>query len=114
MDALSEPLQHFFCGKTMRDLFDGAVVRNIMLAPVNDSREIAESEQLAARGFFADVHDAGRGIDLRMPARFARIPGVDTDLRGPAPRIGEHNREVYAGIGIDGSELAALAAEGIA
>lgn len=114
VDALSEPLQRFFCGKTMRDLFDGAVVRNIMLAPVNDSREIAESEQLAARGFFADVHDAGRGIDLRMPARFARIPGVDTDVRGPAPRIGEHNREVYAGIGIDGSELAALAAEGIA
>jgi crotonobetainyl-CoA:carnitine CoA-transferase CaiB-like acyl-CoA transferase len=39
---------------------------------------------------------------------------VDTDVRGPAPCIGEHNREVYAGIGIDASELAALAAEGIA
>lgn len=114
VDEISAPLQELFLRKTMRELFDGSMERGIMLAPVNDAREIASSEQLASRDFFADVADPGRGLGLRLPARFARITGADVDVRGPAPRIGEHNREVYGSIGIGEAELAALVREGIA
>ena len=114
VDELAEPLQRFFAARTMRELFDGAVARGIMLAPVNDSREIAASEQLAARDFFADVADPGRGISVRIPARFARATDADMDVRGPAPRIGEHNAQVYGEIGIGVDELAALVREGVA
>lgn len=114
VDALVGPLQEFFLRKSMRELFEGSIERGIMLAPVNDSREIASSEQLAARRFFADVDDPGRGLRYRLPARFAEVTGAEVDVRGPAPRIGEHNREVYGAIGIGDAELAALAREGVA
>ncbi|MFM7736150.1 MAG: CaiB/BaiF CoA transferase family protein [Alphaproteobacteria bacterium] len=113
VDAISAPLQRFFLGRTMRELFEGSLARKIMLAPVNDSREIAASEQLASRGFFADVPDPGRGLSLRMPARFARATDADMDVRGPAPRIGEHNAEVYGELGIGPDALRELAREGV-
>ncbi len=113
VDALSEPLARFFLGKTMRELFAGAIERGLMLAPVDDSREIAEAEQLAARRFFTDVHDAGREFDYRLPARFVVSSACATDLRFPAPRLGEHNAQVYGTIGIDAARLRELRAEGV-
>lgn len=113
VDALSEPLALLFARKTMRELFAGAIERGLMLAPINDAREIAASEQLASRSFFHQVHDQGRGLDYALPARFAQATGVEMDVRGPAPRLGEHNAEVYAEIGIDERALATLRTEGI-
>lgn len=113
VDALAEPLQRFFSTRTMRELFEGSIARRIMLAPVNDSREIAASGQLASREFFADVADPGRGLSWRLPARFARATDADMDVRGPAPRIGEHNADVYGEIGLGPGELRELAREGV-
>jgi crotonobetainyl-CoA:carnitine CoA-transferase CaiB-like acyl-CoA transferase len=114
VDALSQPLLELFARKTMRELFAAAIERGLMLAPVNDSREIAASEQLAARRFFAEIDDRGRGLRYALPARFAVASEVETDVRGPAPRLGEHNAEVYAEIGIDERELAELRRAGVA
>jgi crotonobetainyl-CoA:carnitine CoA-transferase CaiB-like acyl-CoA transferase len=97
----------------MRELFAAAIERGLMLAPINDAREITDSDQLAARDFFAEVHDPGRGLDYSLPARFAQATEVEMDVRGPAPRLGEHNAEVYGEIGIDARELAELRREGI-
>jgi crotonobetainyl-CoA:carnitine CoA-transferase CaiB-like acyl-CoA transferase len=113
VEALSEPLARFFLTKTMRELFDGAIERGVMLAPVNNSREIAESAQLRSRAFFRELEDAGRGVRYALPARFAEAPGVDMDVRGPAPRLGEHNAEVFDEIGLDERARVDLRARGI-
>ncbi len=114
VDALSEPLARFFLGKTMRELFTESIRRGVMLAPVNDAREIAASEQLAAREFFVEVEDEGRGLTYRLPARFARLtPPFETDVRFPAPRIGEHNAEVYGEVGVGAAELEELRRAGV-
>jgi len=113
VDALAAPLQRFLLERTMRELFEGAVARGIMLAPVNDSREIAASEQLAAREFFARVEDPARGLPLRLPARFARATDADMDVRGPAPRVGEHNAEIYSELGLGETDLRELGREGV-
>jgi crotonobetainyl-CoA:carnitine CoA-transferase CaiB-like acyl-CoA transferase len=113
VDALAAPLRRFLLDRTMRELFEGALARGIMLAPVNDSREIAASEQLAAREFFARVEDPGRGLSLRLPARFVRATDADMDVRGPAPRVGEHNAEVFSELGLDEDDLRELAREGV-
>ena len=112
VDAISEPLARFFLGKTMRELFAAARTRGLMLASVNDSREIAHSEQLGARKFFHEVDDRGRGLRYQLPARFAATT-LGADVRSAAPLRGEHNREVFTSIGIADDEQRTLAREGI-
>jgi crotonobetainyl-CoA:carnitine CoA-transferase CaiB-like acyl-CoA transferase len=113
IDALSEPLQEFFLRKPMRELFDESVRRGVMLAPVNDSREIASSAQLRSREFFVEVDDAKRGLRYELPARFAQMSRYETDVRGAAPLLGEHNAEVYASIDVSATELDELRRAGV-
>ena len=81
-----------------------------MLAPANTAREIRGSRQLAAREFFVEIDDPGRGIRLIYPGAFAKLEGAAIGVRGPAPRLGEHNATVYGALGLD---AAALTAEGV-
>jgi benzylsuccinate CoA-transferase BbsE subunit len=116
VDALAAEFGAFFMTKTMTELFDAACRKGLMLAPANTAREIVASEQLAARDFFLDVEHPGRGR-LRLPGPFARLTapdGVAVEVRGPAPRVGEHTAEVLAEIGVDADALARLRAEGVA
>ncbi|HVO22061.1 MAG TPA: CoA transferase, partial [Candidatus Margulisiibacteriota bacterium] len=110
VDEIEAALGAFFRSKTMAELFAAACDRNLMLAPANTAREILASRQLAAREFFVKLDDPGRGISLTYPGAFARTSLGNVGIRCPAPRLGEHNREVYGALGLD---VAALAAEGI-
>jgi len=110
VDEIEAALGAFFRSKTMAELFAAACDRNLMLAPANTAREILASRQLAAREFFVQLDDPGRGISLTYPGAFARTSLGNVGIRCPAPRLGEHNREVYGALGLD---VAALAAEGI-
>jgi crotonobetainyl-CoA:carnitine CoA-transferase CaiB-like acyl-CoA transferase len=90
-----EAVGRFFTGKTKKELYHGALKRRILLAPVSTPKDIAEDEQLAARQYFRTVRHEGVGRDLALPGRFARFNSVRTGELGPAPRLGEHNLDVY-------------------
>ena len=111
VDALSAEFGAFFQTKSMGELYQAACERNLMLAPINDAREIVASRQLAARGFFVDIDDPGG--PLRHPGAFAISNATRIGIRRPAPRLGEHTAEVLAEIGVDAAALARLRAEGI-
>jgi benzylsuccinate CoA-transferase BbsE subunit len=101
----------------MTALFQAACTRGLMLAPASTPREILASEQLAAREFFVDVPDPGRG-PVRVPGPFARTTSADpaataVGVRRPAPRLGEHSAEVLAEIGVSAPEFARLRGEGV-
>jgi crotonobetainyl-CoA:carnitine CoA-transferase CaiB-like acyl-CoA transferase len=103
----------FFEKRTMRDLYENAVERRIFLAPCNDAREIAEHVQLRSRDFFTTVEYDWLGLAIEHPRGFAFASGDGIRVRRRAPRIGEHDEEVYAELGIGASELAALRREGV-
>lgn len=109
VDEIEAALGAFFRSKTMAELFTAACDRNLMLAPANTAREILSARQLAAREFFVKLDDPGRGITLTYPGSFAKTSLGNVGVRFPAPRLGQHNREVYGALGLD---TAALAAEG--
>ncbi len=90
-----QAVQEFFSGKTKMELYLGAIERRILLAPVSTPRDIAEDRQLAARDYFRTVRHETVGKDLRLPGRFARFSAVSTGHLSPAPRLGEHNMDVY-------------------
>ncbi len=110
---LEQAFGAFFAGKTRRELYEQALARRIMLAPCNDAREISEQPQLRSRGFFTRIGYPELGAALEHPAFFAKSSHCQIGVRSRAPRIGEHNAEVYGGLGIDAAELEALRAEGV-
>ncbi len=112
VDALSAEFGGFFRTQTMAELYHAACARNLMLAPINDAREVAASTQLAAREFFVEVENPGRG-PLRYPGAFARSNATAIGIRRPAPRLGEHTAELLGEIGLGAADVARLRAEGV-
>jgi formyl-CoA transferase len=77
---------------------------------------VVEDEQLAARNFWAGVDHAELRTSIRYPG-FLFLTNEETCMprvKGRAPFIGEHNREIYVGdLGLREDELIALRREGI-
>jgi crotonobetainyl-CoA:carnitine CoA-transferase CaiB-like acyl-CoA transferase len=91
----------FFATRTMRELYEQALKRRILLAPCNDAREIVEHRQLRERELFATVELPELGVSLELPDFFAKTEDRAVRLRSRAPRLGEHEAEVFAEL--DGS-----------
>jgi crotonobetainyl-CoA:carnitine CoA-transferase CaiB-like acyl-CoA transferase len=112
VDQMTPPLVRFFQTKTKRELAQGALSRRILLFPVNDPKDVFEYPQLEARNFFQEVE-----------APMAQDPGVTLKVLGPfiqttlepkaalrrAPRLGEHNQEIYGNdLGLTEKEISRL------
>jgi crotonobetainyl-CoA:carnitine CoA-transferase CaiB-like acyl-CoA transferase len=110
VDEIEGALGAFFKTKTMSELFAAACERNLMLAPANTAREIVGSRQLAAREFFVDLEHPHLGETIKFPGPFAKTNLGNVGIRRRAPRLGEHNAEVYGALGLD---AAALAKDGV-
>jgi crotonobetainyl-CoA:carnitine CoA-transferase CaiB-like acyl-CoA transferase len=110
---LEEAFGAFFRSRSRRELYAGALERRILLAPCNDAREVLAQPQLRSRGFFVELEYPELGARIEHPAFFARTEDGAVRLRRRAPRIGEHNAEVYAELGLGPEAQAKLAAEGV-
>jgi benzylsuccinate CoA-transferase BbsE subunit len=103
----------FFASRTMRELYDEALRRRILLAPCNDAREILAQPQLRDRKLFVTLEYPELGASIEHPDFFAKLSPEPMRIRRRAPRIGEHNAEVWGELGVDAAERARLAAEGV-
>jgi crotonobetainyl-CoA:carnitine CoA-transferase CaiB-like acyl-CoA transferase len=81
-------------------------------APVLRRGEVIANEQVVARELIAefDHPDIGRVRQPKPATRFDRTPA---EIRGPAPRIGEHSAMILAELGLEAGEIERLAAEKI-
>jgi len=102
----------FFEKQTMRELYEEALARRILLAPCNDARELLEHPQLRSRGLFVTLDYPELGASIEHPDFFARTADRAVRVRRRAPRVGEHNAEVYGELGLGPDDLEKLAAEG--
>jgi len=103
----------FFATKTRRELYDQALERRIMLAPCNDAREILEQAQLRSRDLFTTIEYPELGAAIEHPAFFAKSSRCRIGIRRRAPRVGEHNAEVFGEIGLSSGDLDGLSAAGV-
>ena len=115
LEPVHEKIAAFLATITKAELMDAALARRLPYSPINSVADLATSQQLAARGYWNTL-DSSVGL-LRLPGAFA-LTGlaafVPAGERRPAPRPGEHNREVYAALaGLDEAALTALAAKGV-
>jgi crotonobetainyl-CoA:carnitine CoA-transferase CaiB-like acyl-CoA transferase len=110
---LEDRVQRFFSTMTKSEIYAAALERRILLAPVATAADIANDEQLKARSYFVRVEHDTLGRTLTLPGAFAKFSATPVGPGRRAPRLGEHNREIWGGLlGIDGARLGRLRAIG--
>jgi len=85
----------------------------VTIGPIYDISQILEDPHFIDREVVADYPDADMGAFPmhHVVPRLERTPGA---IREPAPRLGQHNREVLAEAGIGEAEYEKLLAERVA
>ncbi|MBI2876679.1 MAG: CoA transferase [Candidatus Tectomicrobia bacterium] len=96
---------------TKEEIFAFCRRHQIPFAPVREIAEVMEDPQLKARGFWEEIDhpEAGRFRSPGLPYAMAPPP----TSRRPAPRLGEHNAEVYGQLGVSPETQARWKREGI-
>jgi crotonobetainyl-CoA:carnitine CoA-transferase CaiB-like acyl-CoA transferase len=113
-ERLKLVVEAFTRTKTKAELFEAALTRGLLIAPVTTIAEVVESPQLAARGFWQDVAHPELGQVFRYPGAFAQCSATPMTYRRRPPTIGEHNHEIYLGeLGYTAAQLAALQHKGV-
>jgi formyl-CoA transferase len=107
-DALLEIVEAFFIGRDRNWLYREGQRRAIPLVPIPSVAEVLEWEQTRARNYFETIDDPALG-KIRVPGTPLRLTSHRAEASRPAPRLGEHNREIFGGrLGLSQSEIDAL------
>ena len=114
MEAWEEAIGKFFMQHSMTELHEEAQKRFVFLAPCYTPRDIAEDKQLDSRDFWVDVEHPELDTTLKYPGAPCKLSLTPWRIYRRAPRIGEHNKEVYQGeLGLTNNDLVILKQAGI-
>ncbi len=107
-DALVIP---WLISRNKWDITAEAQQLRLAFTPVLSVHELLEDPQLRARKFFDTIRHPrlGEFTSPGPPARLCRTPW----LSGRAPLLGEHNREIYRGLGYTQKDIERLRSAGI-
>jgi formyl-CoA transferase len=84
----------------------------VTAAPVYDIGQFLDDPHVQERGIVVDTPDEDMG-EVPMHAIVPRLSGTPGRLRSPAPRVGQHNHEIFSRIGYADDRIAALAQKGV-
>jgi crotonobetainyl-CoA:carnitine CoA-transferase CaiB-like acyl-CoA transferase len=94
---------------TLAELRESFARHEVGFSPIYDIADVFADPQFAARDAIVSVPDGELGA-VRMQGvvpRFSETPG---QVRHAGPAIGQHNDEVYGGLGLSAAQIAALKA----
>jgi crotonobetainyl-CoA:carnitine CoA-transferase CaiB-like acyl-CoA transferase len=110
LDLLQAKLAHW----KARDFMKAAMDQRLVVGVVQSPEEVVHCPHLAERGSFVTLAHAEAGV-LNYPGAGFLVDGHNPVADGrAAPRLGEHNGEVYGGtLGLSTEAMAALRAAGV-
>jgi crotonobetainyl-CoA:carnitine CoA-transferase CaiB-like acyl-CoA transferase len=113
IDKISKPIAEFFLTRTKKEALDAAMTRNISICPLMGNRDLLQDPNLAARNFWMPIEHPELQATIPYPKQFVRSSENETGTRFKAPRIGEHNAEVYGELGLTGERIEELKKTGV-
>ncbi len=112
-DAVEASLIDWLSNVPRQEAFEKAQAEHVPCFSVNLPSEVAENPQYKARGFFVE-HDHPAARVVRMPGAPCMFSRTPWQLRSGAPRLGEHNAQVFSErLGLSSDDLATLRRDGI-
>ena len=99
--------------RTKAELMELFGENHISFQPVHTIGEVAESDHLQARGFWAEVEHPEFEQPIRLPGAPYKLSESPWGIRRRAPLLGEHTAEVLSEVGVGRSEFARLRRSGV-
>ncbi len=100
-------------GLAAADITERCVAHDVPVGTAYSAADIFADPHMAARGDLVPVEDPVIGT-VRQQAPYPRLARHPTPVPSGAPRLGEHNRDVWCGlVGLSEAELDDLAARGV-
>jgi crotonobetainyl-CoA:carnitine CoA-transferase CaiB-like acyl-CoA transferase len=97
-DRVGAAIEKFTLTKTKSQLYEeGAIKRQILLAPVSTAKDINEDLQLQARQYWQNKYHPELSEEITYCGPSVKISETPLEIRLRSPLIGEHNQEIYSG-----------------
>jgi crotonobetainyl-CoA:carnitine CoA-transferase CaiB-like acyl-CoA transferase len=99
--------------RTKQEIMERAQAAHVLATAVNTPGEVLNDRHFLAREFFVEIShpDAGGVTQPGPPFRMAETPWC---IRRSAPRLGQHNEQIYGGtLGLSREELMVLREQGV-
>jgi formyl-CoA transferase len=111
-DILDQAVGAWIAARQSAEVIAAFEAAEAAVAPVHDVAGVVADPQYQALESLIRVPDPDLGSVLmqNMLFRLSLTPG---SIESTGPRLGEHNDEVFSGLGLDAAQRAALAREGV-
>jgi crotonobetainyl-CoA:carnitine CoA-transferase CaiB-like acyl-CoA transferase len=103
-EELDAIISAFIAGRTQAENVAFFEQAEVTIGPIYDISQILEDPHVIEREILADYPDADMGT-FPMHHVVPRLSGTPGSIRTPAPRLGEHNRELLAGLNVNYDQL---------
>jgi crotonobetainyl-CoA:carnitine CoA-transferase CaiB-like acyl-CoA transferase len=113
VERIAEPIGRFFADRSREELLWGGVARRCCVYPVAMPEDVARSRQLHERGYWVELEHESLGTCVKYPGSCIRASETSSPVARRAPRVGEHNLEVYGELGLARKELLTLKRRGV-
>jgi len=112
-DELNDLVSLWTMSMNAKEVEQRCLDHGVPVAVSYDAHDILNDPHMIERGDFVTVNDPIAGPH-RQQGPFPRLDGVVPEAPLPAPRLGEHNKEIWCdALGLSETELAELTTQGI-
>ena len=110
---INQLLKSRFSTMSKLEVFHNAQAWGFPFGLAQTTEDLYNCPQLAERDFFVEIECPGYGM-LKVPGATFKMTGTPFSIRRQAPKLGEHNREIYRErLGFGPKELTILRERGI-
>jgi len=111
-DECEQPIIDFIRARSLEENLAFFEQAEITAAPVYEQDQLIADPHVQARGIIAELPDDQMGA-IPMHAVIPRLEATPGDYYRPAPKMGEHNAEIYGRLGLGAADLDGLKQRGV-